>query len=91
MLLLNQRSGRSDATKRPSLATPNPRRYIRTHNDNGTYESVCPVCNKTLGTVRIELTLSDLEDSHQCLEADLLRSKSSRAPFRARMEPNQVR
>lgn len=81
--------GRSDATKRPSVAAPNPRRYMRIQNDDGTYESVCPVCNRMLGLVRIELALTDLEDSHQCLEADILRLKPASAPFRATAELNQ--
>jgi hypothetical protein len=63
MLLLNQRSGRSNAPKRPFLATPHPRRYIRTHNDNGTYESVRPICNRMLGIVRIEIILRTADRS----------------------------
>lgn len=86
LLHSNQRGGRSRATKRPSLAAPHPRRFLRKQNDSGTYESTCPVCNRTLGPVRIELTLDELEDSHLCLEADLVRRKSEPTPFRAQWD-----
>jgi len=86
LLLLNQRYGRSDATKRPFLAAPHPRKFIRKQNDSGTYESTCPVCNRTIGSVRIELTLDELEGSHVCLEADLFRRTSEPAPFRAKWD-----
>ena len=58
------------------MAAPLPRRFIRKHNDNGTHDSTCPVCNRMLGSVRIELTLDELEGSHLCLEADLVRRTS---------------
>ena len=76
LLLLNQRYGRSDATKRPSLAAPHPGKFIREQNDTGTHESTCPVCNRTIGPVRIELALDELEESHLCLEADPVQRKS---------------
>jgi hypothetical protein len=40
----------------------------------------------TIGIVRIELSLSDLEDSHRCLEADILRLKSASTAFRTTAE-----
>ena len=84
LLLLNQRCGRSDATKRPFLAAPHPRRFIRKQNDSGTYDSTCPICNRTLGSVRIELALDKLEDSHLCLESDLVGRTSAPPLFRAK-------
>jgi hypothetical protein len=84
LLSLNQRRGRSDATKRPFLAAPHPRNFIRKHNDNGTHDSTCPICNTALGSVRIELTLDELEGSHLCLEADLDRRTSEPQLFRAK-------
>jgi len=86
LLLLNQCCGRSDATKRPSLAAPHPRKFLRKQNDSGTYDSTCPVCYSTLGSVRIELSLDELERSHLCLQADLVRRKSEPAPFRAQWD-----
>jgi hypothetical protein len=83
---LNQRCGRSDATKRPFLAAQHPCRFIRKHNDNGTHDSTCPVCHRTLGSVRIELALDELEDSHLCLEADLVRRRSELEPVRAKWD-----
>jgi hypothetical protein len=83
LLFLNQRCGRSDATKRPFLAAPHPRAFLRKQNDNGTYDSTCPVCNRALGSVRIELTLDELERSHLCLQADLVRRPSEPEPLRA--------
>ena len=48
------------------MAAPHPRRFIRKQNDNGTHDSTCPLCNRMLGSVRIELALDELEDSHLC-------------------------
>jgi hypothetical protein len=84
LLFLNKRCGRSDAIKRPFLAAPHPRNFIRKHNDNGTHDSACPICNTTLGSVRIELTPDELENLHLCQEADLVRRTSEPQLFRAK-------
>ena len=68
------------------MAAPHPRKFIRKHNDNGTHDFTCPVCNTTLGLVRIELALDKLERSHLCLEADLARRTSEPEPFRAKWD-----
>ena len=86
LLLLYKRCGRSDAIKRPFLAALHSRNFIRKHNDNGTHDSTCAVCNTTLGLVRIELTLEELERSHLCLEADLVRRTSEPEPLRAKWD-----
>ena len=68
------------------MATPHPRKFFRKQNDSGAYDSTCPVCYGTLGSVRIELSLDELERSHLCLQADLVRRKSEPAPFRAQWD-----
>ena len=65
------------------MAAPLPRSFIRKHNDNGTHDSTCPLCNRVLGSVRIELTLDELEDSHLCGEG-LVRRTSEPQLFRAK-------
>jgi hypothetical protein len=82
-LPLNQRMDVLTLQRGRSLAAPHPRSFLRKHNDNGTHDSTCPVCHGTLGSVRIELALDELERSHLCLEADLVRRTSEPEPFRA--------
>lgn len=65
------------------MAAQLARSFIRKHSDNGTHDSTCPLCNRTLGSVRIELTLDELEDSHLCQEC-LARRKSEPQLFRAK-------
>jgi hypothetical protein len=63
------------------LAALHLRKFLRKQNDSGTYDFTCPVCNRTIGPVRIEPALEELQESHLCLEADPIQRKSEPAPF----------
>jgi len=46
------------------------------HNADGTYDSICPVCFRTVGTHRVETVLLKYEEEHVCREPAGVLSKN---------------
>ena len=63
------------------MAAPNRVDYSGKQNHSRTHDCTWSVCDRTLGSVRIGLTLDELERSHLCLQADPVRQRSEPAPF----------
>ena len=52
------------------MSAPLP--FPHRHNDDGTHDSICPKCFRTVGTEAMEKNLAVEEKSHICGDDDLL-------------------
>jgi hypothetical protein len=50
-----------------------PEQFPHRQNRNGTYDSICPKCYRTVGTRNVESDLAAEERVHICCVEDLLR------------------
>jgi hypothetical protein len=54
------------------LMSATPIQFPHRHNSDGTYDSICPKCYRTVDTQRLEGSLAAEEKAHVCHQDDLL-------------------
>lgn len=55
-------------------------RFPHRENDDGSFDSICPVCFRTIGRAQSEADLAQAEREHVCSGSDLRASESPEPP-----------
>ena len=65
--------------------------YPHRHNADGTYDSICRTCYRTVGSSRSEDELGMLEELHVCMKAHLRKpAEMLDFPRRSEMHPELI-
>ena len=54
--------------------------YAHRTNFNGSFDSICKFCFRTIGSSRNEADLNEPERFHACMDSDLMKSRGLRLP-----------